>query len=127
MGPSRWTLGIRGLLALLLWAFGVFGVWAGYAVVLLADLSRALDLSPGPLSVALLAGTAASLAAMPGLGWTADRLGRKTFLVIVVCAWGAGVAGLALAGSFWSLVIVSVLLFLPPGSTTWASTQRRWT
>lgn len=110
MGSSSRTLGVRGLLALLLWAFGTFGVWAGYAVVLLADLSRALGLSPGPLSVALLAGTVASLAAMPALGWTADRLGRKVFLVAVVCAWRAGIAGLAFAGGFWSLVFVLVLL-----------------
>jgi len=50
------ALGVRGLLALLLSAFGIFGLWSGYAVVLLADLSSALGLSPGPLSVALLTG-----------------------------------------------------------------------
>jgi hypothetical protein len=43
------ALGVRGLLALLLWAFGIFGLWSGYAVVLLADLSGAMDLSPCPL------------------------------------------------------------------------------
>ena len=84
------ALGVRGLLALLLSAFGIFGLWSGYAVVLLADLSGALGLSPGPLSVALLMGTVASLAAMPALGWTADRLGRKVFLVAVTCVWGPG-------------------------------------
>ena len=42
------VFGARGLLALLLSAFGLFGLWSGYAVVLLADLSGALDLSPGP-------------------------------------------------------------------------------
>ena len=40
------ALGVRGLLALLLSAFGIFGLWSGYAVVLLADLSGALGLSP---------------------------------------------------------------------------------
>ena len=47
---------IRWLLVLLLSAFGVFGLWAGCFTVLLADLSRALGLSPGPLGVALFAG-----------------------------------------------------------------------
>ena len=41
------ALGVRGLLALLLLKpFGIFGLWSGYAVVLLADLSGALGLSP---------------------------------------------------------------------------------
>jgi len=88
-------LGVRGLLMLLLFAFGIFGLWSGFAVVLLADLSGALALSPGPLSVALLIRTVASLAAMPALGWTADRLGRKVFLAAVTCVWGTGIAGLA--------------------------------
>jgi MFS family permease len=111
---SKTALGVRGLLALLLSAFGIFGLWSGYAVVLLVDLSGALDLSPGPLSVALLIGTVASLAAMPALGWTADRLGRKVFLVAVTCVWGTGIAGLALTGDFWTLVLV--LLFLSPST-----------
>ena len=100
MRVSGATLGVGGLLALLLSAFGIFGLWSGYAVVLLADLSGALGLSPGPLSVALLTGTVASLVAMPTLGWTADRLGREAFLVAVTCVWGAGISGLALAGDF---------------------------
>jgi hypothetical protein len=41
---SKTALGVRGLLALLLSAFGIFGLWSGYAVVLLVDLSGALDL-----------------------------------------------------------------------------------
>jgi MFS family permease len=108
------ALGVRGLLALLLSAFGIFGLWSGYAVVLLADLSGALDLSPGPLSIALLIGIVASLVAMPALGWTADRLGRKVFLVAMTCVWGTGIAGLALTGDFWTLVLV--LLFLSPST-----------
>ena len=67
------------------------------------------------MSVALLAGTAASLAAMPTLGWTADRLGRRAFFVAAVCTWAAGVAGLALSGGFWSLVAVFVLHFPSTG------------
>jgi MFS family permease len=53
-------------LALLLEAFGVFGLWSGCNAVLLADLSRALGLCPGPLGAALFAGAACSIATMGG-------------------------------------------------------------
>jgi MFS family permease len=100
---------VGGLLALSLSAFGVFGLQAGCNAVLLADLSRALGLSPGPLGVALFAGAAASIAAMATLGWTADRFGRETYLVAVTCVFGLGIAGLALAGSFAALVLVLIV------------------
>ena len=93
-------------------AFGVFGLWGGCSAVLLADLSRALGLSPGPLGVALFAGAATSLVAMGSLGWTVDRFGRKVFLVVVTCVLGVEISGLALAGGFWSLVVV-LTLFSP--------------
>jgi hypothetical protein len=48
----------------LLGAFGTFGVFAGTFAVLLTDMSRALDLSPGPLGFALFVGAAASILAM---------------------------------------------------------------
>ena len=121
------ALGVRGLLTLLLWAFGIFGLWSGYAVVLLADLSGALDLSPGPLSVALVIGTVASLAAMPALGWTADGLGRKVFLVAVTCFWGPGSPASpspeTSGPSSWCYSSSPLL----PGSMTSASTQQPWT
>src|SRR3712207_165259 len=101
----------RRVLVLLLSVFGVFGLWAGCFTVLLADLSRALGLSPGPLAVALFMGAASSIAAMAAFGWTADRLGRKAFLVIVACLFGCGIVGLALTGSFASLVVVFVVVF----------------
>jgi len=103
------------MLALLLSAFGVFGLWAGCFTVLLADLSRALDLSPGPLGAALFAGAASSIAAMTALGWTADRLGRKAFLVGVGGVFGSGIAGLALAGSFVALIVVFIVVFSAAG------------
>ena len=93
-------------------AFGVFGLWGGCSAVLLADLSRALGLSPGPLGVALFAGAATSLVAMASLGWTVDRFGRKVFLVVVTCVLGVEISGLALADGFWSLVLV-LTLFSP--------------
>ena len=98
------------LLALLLSAFGVFGLWAGCNAVLLADLSRALDISFGSLGIALFAGAGASIVTMGPLGWIADRLGRETFLTVVACAFGVGISGLALAGSFTALIIVLVVL-----------------
>ncbi|MDP9479053.1 MAG: MFS transporter [Actinomycetota bacterium] len=103
------------VLVLLLSAFGVFGLWAGCFTVLLADLSRALGLSPGPLGVALFAGAAASIAAMASLGWSADRFGRKAFLVVVASVFACGIGGLALAGSFVALVLVFVLVFSAGG------------
>jgi len=103
------------LLVLLLWAFGVFGLWAGCNAVLLADLSGALGLSPGPLGAALFAGAASSIAAMTSLGWAADRLGRKAFLVGALCLFGIGIAGLALVAGFWALLAVVVLVFSAGG------------
>jgi MFS family permease len=42
---------------------------------------------------------------MAALGWTADRFGRETYLVAVTCVFG--LAGLALAGSFATLGLLS--------------------
>ncbi len=103
------------VLVLLLSAFGVFGLWAGCFTVLLADLSRALSLSPGPLGVALFAGAASSIAAMAAFGWAADRLGHKVFLVVVACFFGCGIVGLALTGSFAALVVVFIVVFSAGG------------
>ncbi len=96
-------------------AFGVFGLWAGSSTVLLADLSRSVGLSPGPLGVALFVGAGASMVSMWSLGWTADRFGRKAYLVAVAGAFGAGISGLALAGSFAALVGVFAVLYAATG------------
>jgi MFS family permease len=87
-------------LPVLLGAFGAFGLFAGTFAVLLADLSRSLDLSPGPLGLSLLVGAATSILAMATLGWTADRLGRRAFLVISGTAMGVGIAAGAFALAF---------------------------
>ena len=102
-------LGPRGPLALLLCAFGFFGLLAGCYAVLLVDLVRALDISPGLLGIALLSGSAASIAAMAALGWIFDRPERRAYLALACCAWGAGMGGLALAGSFPAFVAAQVL------------------
>jgi hypothetical protein len=56
------------VLAVELGAFGTFGLFWGTFAVLLADLSRALDLSPGLLGFALFVGAAASIWRWPPWG-----------------------------------------------------------
>ena len=73
--------------------------------MLLADLTRALDLTPGPLGLALLVGAAASILAMATLGWTSDRLGRRMYLLVVDLLFGLGILGLALAGGYVALLV----------------------
>lgn len=103
------------LLALELAAFGFFGLFWGCFAVLLADLSGSLGLSPGPLGLALFVGAGASIASMAALGWSSDRLGRKTYLILAVLVFGAGIAGLALAGSYAGLLITLVVLYSASG------------
>lgn len=96
-------------------AFGFFGVFWGTFAVLLADLSRALDLSPGPLGLALFAGAAASILSMAAFGWTADRFGRRVFLVVAAVVFGLGIVGLAVAGDYAVLILVLVVLYAASG------------
>jgi MFS family permease len=102
-------------LALELAAFGVFGLAVGCYAVLLADLSRALGLSPGPLGVALLFGAASSVAGMASLGWIFDAPGGRSYLAPVFCGWGIGIAGLALAGSYPVFVAAQALFSFSGG------------
>jgi MFS family permease len=103
------------LFVLLLFAFGFFGLFWGAFAVLLADLSGALDLSPGPLGFALFVGAAASILAMALLGWAADRLGRRPFLVASASVLGAGIVGLALTRSYATLLVALVTLYAASG------------
>lgn len=96
-------------------AFGFFGVFWGTFAVLLADLSRALDLSPGPLGLALFAGAAASILSMAAFGWTADRFGRRVFLVVAALVFGLGIVGLAVVGDYAALILVLVVLYAASG------------
>ena len=105
----------RRLLALEVSAFGFFGLFWGCFAVLLADLSGALGLSPGPLGVALFVGAGASIAAMAALGWASDRLGRRAYLILAACAFGMGIAGLALSGSYAVLLATLVVLYSSSG------------
>ena len=116
VGPEGWGLraGTRSL-PVLLGAFGFFGLFWGSFAVLLADLSLALTLSPGPLGLALFVGAAASILAMALLGWTTDRLGRRPFLVLSGGAFGAGIAALAVAGNYASLLAALAILYAASG------------
>ncbi len=112
---SRQVTGAGGLLTVVLGAFGCFGVFWGCFAVLLADLSRALGLSPGPLGFALFLGAGASILSMAALGWTSDRLGRRRFLLIWSSVFGVGIAGLAAAGSYAALISALVVLYAASG------------
>src|ERR671911_131665 len=105
----------RLVLPVLLGAFGVFGLFWGTFAVLLADLSEALDLSPGPLGVALFVGAAASILAMALLGWTSDRLGRRAFVLVSGCVMGLGIAALAFVGGYWALLAALMVLYAASG------------
>lgn len=83
--------------------------------MLLADLSRSLGLSPGPLGLALFAGALASMLAMALLGWTADRLGRRAFVAASSVAFGGGVIGLALAEGYAAFLAALVALYAGSG------------
>jgi len=102
-------------LPVLLGAFGVFGLFWGTFAVLLADLSGALDLSPGPLGVALFVGAAASILAMALLGRTSDRLGRRVFLVLSGGVMALGVATLAFVGGYAALLVALIVLYAASG------------
>src|SRR3712207_7250489 len=97
----------RLALVVLLGAFGSFGISAGTFAVLLADLSGALDLSPGPLGFALFVGAAASILAMATLGWTADR-SRRAFLAVSGFVTGGGIIALAFAGGYAALLAAQI-------------------
>ncbi|BBL79948.1 MFS transporter [Rubrobacter xylanophilus] len=83
--------------------------------MLLADLSRSLGLSPGPLGFALFVGALASMLAMALLGWTADLLGRRTFIAASAAVFGGGVAGLALAEGYAMFLAALVVLYAGSG------------
>jgi MFS family permease len=115
MIPGPGARPAKVVLPVLLGAFGVFGMFWGAFAVLLADVSGALDLSPGPLGVALFAGAAASILAMALLGWTSDRLGRRAFLVVSGGVMGLGIAALAFVGGYAALLAALIVLYAASG------------
>ena len=77
--------------------------------MLLVDLSRALDLTPGPLGLALSGGVVASLPAMIVGGRAGDRWGHRALLVTSGGLMGLAFAGLAFASSYGLLLLILLL------------------
>lgn len=96
-------------------AFVLLGVFWGTFAVLLADLSRSIGLSPGPLGVALFVGAIASIFSMALLGWVSDRVGRRIFVFAAAVVFGFGIFGLSVAGSFAALILALVVLYAGSG------------
>ena len=90
-------------------------VWGSFAV-LLADLSRSLDLSAGHLGLALSGGMVASFPVMTLAGRAADRTGRRPLLVASAASMGVGFAWLAFVGSLASLFMALLLLSAASGA-----------
>jgi MFS family permease len=114
-GGLRTKTSWKGSLVLELGAFGFFGLFWGCFAVLLADLAGALGLSPGPLGGALFVGAASSIVSMGALGWASDRLGRRAYLILATGLFGAGIAGLALSGSYAFLLAALIILYSSSG------------
>ena len=97
-------------------ALGVLGfVWGSFAV-LLADLSRFLDISPGPLGLALSGGMVASFPVMALAGGVADRVGRRQLLIVSGALMGIGFAWLAFVKSYASLFAALLVLSAASGA-----------
>lgn len=88
--------------------FAVFGVMYGAWQVLLTDLSRALDLSPGALGLALSAGFLASLPTMIIAGRVSDRWGQRRTIVTA----GLTMAAICIAFAAIDSVVLLVALLL---------------
>ena len=97
-------------------ALGVLGfVWGSFAV-LLADLSRFLDISPGPLGLALSGGMVASFPVMALAGGVVDRVGRRQLLIVSGALMGIGFAWLAFVKSYASLFAALLVLSAASGA-----------
>jgi MFS family permease len=88
--------------------FGTFGMISGILQVLLTDLLRALELTPGSLGAALTLGSIGSLPIMFFGGRLADRFGLQTLLAVSGVALAAALVGFAITASY----LVLVFLFL---------------
>jgi MFS family permease len=97
-------------------ALGALGfVWGSFAV-LLADLSRLLQLSPGFLGIALSGGMVASFPVMALAGRVADLVGRRPLLMVSGSLMGIGFAWLAFVGSYASLFAALLVLSAASGA-----------
>ena len=106
----------RGLLVLACGALGSLGFAWGSFAVLLADLSRALDLSPGPLGLALSGGMVASFPVMALAGRIADRAGCLPLLLLSATLMGLGFAWLSFVGTYAALFMALLVLSAASGA-----------
>jgi len=95
----------------LLPGFAVFGLLFGVWQVLLTDLSRELDLSPGPLGLAISAGFVASFPLMIVAGAVADRWGQRRVAAGSAALLGSVFAGFAFVPSYLILIVLLVAFF----------------
>jgi hypothetical protein len=108
-GSGEVSVGYRRLFWLACGALGALSfVWGSFAV-LLADLSRFLDLSPGQLGLALSGGMVVSIPVMVLAGRVADRVGRRPLLIV---------SGGVNAGSFIHIPKGTLHCFKNVGATT---------
>jgi MFS family permease len=115
-GSGEKSVRYRRLFWLACGALGVLGfVWGSFAV-LLADLSRLLDISPGPLGLALSGGMVASFPVMSLAGRAADIVGRRPLLIVSGALMGIGFAWLAFVGSYASLFAALLVLSAASGA-----------
>lgn len=96
-------------------SFAVFGFLFGVWQVLLTDLSAALEISAGPLGLALSSGVIASLPAMVVGGRMADRWGRQALIVGAGGIMAACFIGFSVVGAYAGLVALLVCFFAASG------------
>ncbi len=97
-------------------AYAVFGLLYGVWAVLLTDLAHELDLSEGPLGLALTAGFVGSLPVMVAGGHLSDRFGSRTVAIVAGCLLAVSFASVAMAGSFLVLVVILFVFFAASGA-----------
>ncbi|MEJ7761433.1 MAG: hypothetical protein WKF80_01435, partial [Thermomicrobiales bacterium] len=86
-------------------AFGAFGMMFGVWQVLLADLRRALDVSEGPLGLAITVSVIASFPAMLAAGRVADRLGVRALIAGGALSMGCVFLAVTQIGHYAALVV----------------------
>ncbi len=89
----------------------MYGAWG----VVLEDLRRALDLSPGPLGVGLTIGAVCSLPVMIGAGQIIGRWGARNVVLGGALAFAVIHVGLAWVPSFDALIVVLMLFAATSG------------
>ena len=97
-------------------AYGAFGLLYGVWAVLLTDLAIDLDLSEGPLGVALTAAFVGSLPVMLACGHLADRFGSRSLAVVSGALLAAAFAAVATSASFVGLIGVLLVFFAASGA-----------